>query len=1021
MFIVLHYLCYFAVICTLQKMYRLANNTPEENYYNLSSELDLPSCDYVEVEQLEGLRPHENGLSVLQLNIRGLLNKQDQLRELMTKCDTDVALLCETWLNKGTEVLVSLDDCKTYSNPRVSRIGGGVAIICKKTLRSRPRPDLHVDTIHLEHIVVELKTNKDNILLVSGYRPPNANYKVFIKEYITLLKKLKKLKHHKIILGIDHNLDLLKTHLHKQTNQFLENNLELDLVPCISKPTRITKKTATLIDNVFLSQSLQNQMRPLLIIEDLSDHLPILVILRDLDKSIRGNTLIRSRNLNQKNLEKINEDLLKYDWGSLLNEANADLGFSIFHKTLCTTIDKHAPETTKKINSKKVIRNPWITSGIMRSLNKQRQMFKAHLKGDVSTFNYRNYRNNLKKVIRLSKNRYFHEKCNEYRNDSRKLWKLINDIVRKTSGSKKNMIERLKIKNLMKYDPDSITNEFCEFFSTIGERYSHDIEAPQHNTDYYLNKMPKSNSSLFLTPTTSDEIKDLIMSLPNKTSSGHDSISNNLLKKLIPAIVEPLRIIFNKSLETGTFPDEMKKADVVPLYKSKAEYECTNYRPISLLLTISKLLEKLMYKRTYYFLEQTNQLYQSQYGFRKSHSCETAIMELVSSIIKGKADGLYTLALFIDLSKAFDTVDHKILLDKLDTYGIRGIANDWFRSYLTNRQMRVKCCVSSTGKCEHSKYQPLRHGAPQGSCLGPLIFLIFTNDLHRQIENCNTILFADDTTLYKTHRNLNYLRWSLEDDMTRLVDWFKANKLSMNVGKTVCVLFHKDSIPITTSIKVDSTEIRSVREVKFLGVWLDSQLNWSSHIEKLIIKISRNSNLIKYNKNTMPRSTKLLVYYAHIASHIQYGLILWGNSASATQLNRIQKILDKCVEFITHRQTSEEKLLPLNILTLSLMIKLGNYKFGYRLVHGLLPSKTCAICVHDSKDKLLLPCHHYHTRHRMVPNLPRTTHSEYLNSFLCKGPRSILSLNVETINKPSIYAFTKACKKLLLNKTSNLL
>ena len=151
----------------------------------------------------------------------------------------------------------------------------------------------------------------------------------------------------------------------------------------------------------------------------------------------------------------------------------------------------------------------------------------------------------------------------------------------------------------------------------------------------------------------------------------------------------------------------MKMADVVPLYKSKSEYECTNYRPISLLLTISKLLEKLMYKRTYNFLEQTEQLHQSQYGFRKSHSCETAIMELASSIIKGKDDGFYTLALFIDLSKAFDTVDHNILLDKLDKYGIRGVANEWYRSYLTNRQMRVKCCVSSTGKLEHSNYLPL--------------------------------------------------------------------------------------------------------------------------------------------------------------------------------------------------------------------------------------------------------------------------------------------------------------------------
>ena len=333
--------------------------------------------------------------------------------------------------------------------------------------------------------------------------------------------------------------------------------------------------------------------------------------------------------------------------------------------------------------------------------------------------------------------------------------------------------------------------------------------------------------------------------------------------------------------------------------------------------------------------------------------------------------------------------------------------------------MRVKCGVSSTGKYEHSKYQPLSHGAPQGSCLGPLIFLIFTNDLHKQIENSSTILFADDTTLYKMHRNLNYLRWCLEDDMTRLSDWFRANKLSMNLGKTVCVLFHKDSTCKPITIKVDGTEIHSVQEVKFLGMWLDSQLNWSRHVEKLIIKLSRNSNLIKYNKNTMPRSTKLLIYHAHITSHIQYGLTLWGNSASLAQTQRIQRIMDRCKHFITHRQTKQEKLLPLNLLTLSSMIALANYKFGYKLVHNMLPSKTTAICVHDNPNKSLLPTHQYNTRHRLLPNLPKTTSSQYLNSFLCKGPRSILTLNVETVNKPNIVAFTNSCKKLLLNKTSN--
>ena len=390
---------------------------------------------------------------------------------------TDVVLLCETWLNKETEALVSFDNYKFYSNPRKSRIGGGVATLINKSLRSRPRPDLHVESIHLEHIVVELKTDRDNILLVSGYRPPNANYNVFIKEYIAFLKKLNKLKQHKIILGIDHNLDLLKAHLHKQTNQFLEKNLELDLVSSISKPTRITRKTATLIDNVLISQSLQAQMHPHLIVEDISDHLPILIVLRDLNKSVRGNNLIKSRNLNTSNLGKIGNDIRRHDWKKLLSKINASQGFTTFHKILCDTIDKHAPETVKRINVKKIIKNPWITSGIMKSLSKQWEMFKAHLKGDISVFNYRKYRNNLQSIIRFSKHRYLHDQCNEYRRDSTKLWRLINELMKKT-GNKKNMIESLKIKNLMKYDPDSITTEFCEFFSTVGERFAKDINPP---------------------------------------------------------------------------------------------------------------------------------------------------------------------------------------------------------------------------------------------------------------------------------------------------------------------------------------------------------------------------------------------------------------------------------------------------------------------------------------------------------------------------------------------------------------
>ena len=241
----------------------------------------------------------------------------------------------------------------------------------------------------------------------------------------------------------------------------------------------------------------------------------------------------------------------------------------------------------------------------------------------------------------------------------------------------------------------------------------------------------------------------------------------------------------------GVFPDLMKLADITPLFKSKLDNDANNYRPISILLTISKVLEKIVYTRTYSFMEASGQIYNSQYGFRSQHSCESAVSELTSEIVKGLQNGMYTVALFLDLSKAFDTLEHGVLLNKMNRYGIRGTSLHWFKSYLENRKIRVKCHVASSGKLEYSEYQIVNYGTAQGSCLEPLIFLIFTNNLHKHLNYCLSILFTDDTTLYKTHRNLNYLRWCIQDDMHTLTDWFRANKLTLKCRKD-----HMHYIPI---------------------------------------------------------------------------------------------------------------------------------------------------------------------------------------------------------------------------------
>ena len=302
----------------------------------------------------------------------------------------------------------------------------------------------------------------------------------------------------------------------------------------------------------------------------------------------------------------------------------------------------------------------------------------------------------------------------------------------------------------------------------------------------YLSNISTTKDTVFLTPCTTHEIKRLINELPNKYSSGYDNINNVLLKDIKDEIVQPLPKIFNKSLLEGVFPSTMKRADVVPLFKSGSRTVLNNYRPISLLPTISKLLEKIVYARIYEFFTKHDIFFKSQYSFRKKHSCEHAVTELVGEICKGMDQGKHTIALFIDLSKAFDTIDHDILFQKLYHYGIRGSALSWFKSYLHNRSIHAKCSVSSSESTEYSKLKNIDIGTPQGSCLGPLIFC---NDIYLNLEMCNGILFADDTTIYVTHRNFDYLKWCIYHDLILLSDWFKANHLSMNCSKTVSMLF----------------------------------------------------------------------------------------------------------------------------------------------------------------------------------------------------------------------------------------
>ena len=967
--------------------------------------IDWDQCDYVDCNELNELDIRAQDLNIIQYNVRGILSKQDDLHDLLTNMldgKIHVVILCETWLTSSNKSRLNIPGYTYIGTERANKKGGGVGFLLKDDLKFRKRTDLQLSNSLLENDWVELKCNTDNVLIGSLYRPPNTNEKQFLTAYNKITKTLNKYNGN-TILGMDHNLDFLKLDKHKATGEFLELNLDNNLLPCITRPTRITKSSATLIDNIFINLKLHEDCRTSIITIDLSDHLPCLLTVPDIytTKKVMMKT---SRKFTDKNVSHIISDVSSINWNTKLNVKSSNDSFTEFHKTLTDTIDRHAPPRTVMIRTKKKP-NPWITKGTINSCQRLRTSYSKTLLPncpEIDKENYKTHRNLLTRLKRRSKMLYYQNLCLDYRNNSKKLWQIINEVSGKIKD-KSSVIECLKINNIRTYSSSKITNEFGNYFSKVGNQFASKIKKPTHADTHYLNKISSIQKSVFLIPVTETEIEKIIMSLPNKPSSGSDGISNILLKRLKNCIIHPLTLIFNKSITEGEFPDIMKVADVVPLYKSKSPMETTNYRPISLLLTISKILEKVIYKRIYSFLNDNHQLYDSQYGFRAKHSCEDAVNELLSNIVKANTQKKKTIAIFLDLSKAFDTLSHELLLKKLDLYGIRGTAHKWFKSYLHGRKLRTKC-VNNTGQLKYSDYYDITYGTPQGSCLGPLLFLIFCNDIFLHLESCKCILFADDTTLYYSHKNIDYLKWCIEQDLKIIADWFRANKLTLNIVKSDCILFGARASS-NLKLELDGELLPFVKSTKFLGVWIDENLTWTKHVTELTVKLKRGQKLLQLSRNFLSPHALQNLYYAQFHSHLSYGIITWGNMISKGLLTTLQKLQNTCLSYL--------KLKHCRIPDVTELIKLVNCKLGYRLTNKLLPIKIAEAFATDAHNKSLLKNHRYNTRNKLIPNIPSSKDKKYHDCYLVASLTDFQTLPAVTRELPNIHRFYKECKKII--------
>lgn len=860
-------------------------------------------------------------IKVICMNIRSCTRNLDQFLCLLTDIGTemDVIILVEAFIQEHTHI----QELTNYHAHKVlgkTNKNDGIVVYIKNDINLISlKMDTELTKASAVQVIVESKGNY-KLKITACYRSPVQNNEIlegFIDDLQDLIKNYDTTD--SLLMG-DLNINIIAKQIGLKTEKYLDM-LSSCGYDCLN---HLATREKACLDHCFYRGFNRHSVQ--VIKTAITDHFPVICQIST------GKMAVDDSDLDQNGFQtKFNTDIFKQkikelNWDTFYLERDVDIATNILTEILETCKTQASVRIESKSNKKKILK-PWITPSILRSIRKRDRMFtktiKQPLNKDLQTA-YKQYKNTLNQLTKNVKENYYLDQLELNKGNMRKKWQIINEAANRTNKEKRSfpIKDWLNEKENVKNEKDA-ANVLNNYFSTIGSVLASTIPESDLHEDLKTAGYLEPPRSIFIYRVEPEEVMKITQTMRGGSAPGPDGLSPQAIKEIIGDIKLPLTHLFNMSISEGIFPRKFKNAKVVPLFKKGAKTDPANYRPISLINVIAKIYEKLLKHRLMSFLEENNIISRQQFGFQNKISTQDALFQVTEEMYGRLDKGEKVILTCLDVSKAFDCISKRTLIDKLEKCGIRGLSLKLLRSYISDREQAVHI-----GDMKSDESTIKDFGCSQGTSIGPLLFLIYVNNLAEQEYKGKIFMFADDVALVSTGKTWREAHDSAEEDLRTIGRWMNANSLTVNASKSAFMNIsrkHDAKSSLEEPLVYHTCEgalcncpsLKQVESMIYLGITFDHRLNWEHHINNLCQKLRKCAYVlygIKYFSGKLVKN----IYQALFESVLQYGILIWGGAFKhlINKVFRIQKITLKVLFGKPRRYATETLFKELKLATI---------------------------------------------------------------------------------------------------------